>query len=134
MDSIPPGSRVVAVAATNRLDLIDTALLQANRFGIHISTSLPDGEARKSILMRHLKDIPLTGGASAEEIAENIATDTSGFSGAELEALCQRAKLLALWSCHFTREVPLTMEYFNDALTGMVQSRKERSIYGRTAL
>lgn len=81
---------IIVMAATNRLDMLDPALLRPGRFDRHIEVSLPDIAAREKILSLHIKDKP----------AENIdikewAQKTSMFSGAKLEHLVNEAAILA---------------------------------------
>jgi transitional endoplasmic reticulum ATPase len=128
MDSIPHGSRLVVVAATNRLDLVDPAFLQANRFGIQVPTTMPDKKARKEILQGYLGDVPLAEVTHLEEMAEMIAGSTDGFSGADLAALCQRSKLLALQSGRFERSVMVTWKHVQETLKEMVAGRVKSSI------
>ncbi len=123
MDSIPFGSRLVVVAATNRIDLIDPALLQANRFGTHIQIPMPDKKAREAILRIYLRDVPLDRRTSLDEVLETMAVSTEGFSGAELEFLCHRAKMLALQSGNFEKGIPIELKQFKEALTKVKESR-----------
>ncbi len=123
MDSLSSGDRVVVVAATNRIDLIDPALLQANRFGTHIFIPMPDELARKAILRIYLKDVPLSNTVSLDELLETMAANTEGLSGADLEALCHRAKILALHAGNFEKSIQVEREHFAEAL---VQVKKTR--------
>ncbi len=121
IDSIQPTSRVAVVAATNRSDLIDPAVLQ--RFGTHILIPLPDESGRKETLYIYLKGIPLGSKSSLGEVVDMLATSTEGFSGAELESLCHRAKILALRDSKFEKSVPLELEHFQKALIEVKESR-----------
>ncbi|WMJ80801.1 AAA family ATPase [Clostridium sp. MB40-C1] len=81
---------IVVMAATNRLDMLDAALLRPGRFDRHIEISLPDVSAREKILSLHLKNKP------AENInLKELAQKTSLFSGAKLEHLVNEAAILA---------------------------------------
>lgn len=80
------------IAATNRPDLLDVALLRPGRLDTHIFLGLPDLEAREKILNVHLKAIPLGDDVLVKEIAEK----TEGYSGAELAAVCTEASMEAL--------------------------------------
>ena len=84
--------KVLVIAATNRPDLLDTALLRPGRLDTHIFLGLPDLEARKKILQVHLNQIPLNSSVNIEE----IAVKTEGYSGAELAAVCTQAAMNAL--------------------------------------
>ncbi|MGG7178715.1 ATP-dependent metallopeptidase FtsH/Yme1/Tma family protein [Clostridium paraputrificum] len=81
---------IIVMAATNRLDILDSALLRPGRFDRHIEVSLPDVLAREKILKLHLKNKPHEG-LDIQEIAKK----TSYFSGAKLESLVNEAAILA---------------------------------------
>lgn len=83
---------VIVVAATNRPDIVDPALLRPGRFDRQILVPQPDLQAREEILKIHTKDMPLT----KEIDIEDLAKRTEGFSGADLEALVREAGLFAL--------------------------------------
>jgi len=78
---------VIVLAATNRIDMVDTALLRAGRFDKLVYVPLPDKSARKQILEIHFKGKPL----SPEISIERIADLTDGFSGADLAAVANTA-------------------------------------------
>jgi transitional endoplasmic reticulum ATPase len=82
---------VVVLAATNRPDILDPALLRPGRFDRHILVPTPDREARLEILKLNAKDMPLDG-ISLEELADN----TDGYSGADIESICREAAIAAL--------------------------------------
>jgi cell division protease FtsH len=91
MDGFEPEQTVVVLAATNRPDVLDPALLRPGRFDRKITLELPRREARRKILEVHARDIPL-----ADDVdLENLAARTVGFSGADLENLMNEAALLA---------------------------------------
>lgn len=90
LDSAPSG--VVVLAATNRPDLIDPALLRPGRFDRVIEVPLPDREARLEILRIHSRPARLGTGVDFAALADASAPLT----GADLAALCQRAKMLAI--------------------------------------
>ncbi|SFS61318.1 AAA family ATPase [Marininema halotolerans] len=84
--------QILVVAATNRKDMLDSALLRPGRFDRHISVDLPDKKARHMILGLHTENKPL-----AEDVEiEQIATETFGFSGAQLESLTNEAAIYAM--------------------------------------
>jgi transitional endoplasmic reticulum ATPase len=82
---------VVVVAATNRPDILDPALLRPGRFDRQILVSTPDKDSRLQILKIHTKDMPLK-----DVVLEELAEKTNGYSGADLEALCREAAMVAL--------------------------------------
>ena len=88
--------KVVVIAATNRADLLDSAILRPGRFDRHVKVDLPDKEGRLHILNIHAKGKPLATEVNLEEIAK----DTFGFSGAHLESLINEAAILAYRKGH----------------------------------
>ncbi len=92
MDGIEGREGVIVLAATNRPDMIDPALLRPGRFDLSIDLHYPDEEERRAIFAVHLRDRPV----SPEITIEELAKITPGRSGADIEALCRRAALLAL--------------------------------------
>jgi transitional endoplasmic reticulum ATPase len=92
MDGIVPLSNVVILAATNRPDILDPALLRPGRFDRVIYVPPPDKEARKQILKIHTKKVPLANDVDLDRLAEL----TEGYTGADLAALVREAALLKL--------------------------------------
>jgi len=92
MDGIVPLSNVVVLAATNRPDILDPALLRPGRFDRMIYVPPPDKEARKQILKIHTKKVPLANDVDLDRLAEL----TEGYTGADLAALVREAALLKL--------------------------------------
>ena len=84
--------RVLVIAATNRSDLLDDALLRPGRFDRIVRVDLPDREGRRQILGLHTRRKPLRGDVDLDRIAQ----DTFGFSGAHLESLSNEAAILAM--------------------------------------
>lgn len=93
MDGVKPDEtvKIVLLAATNRADLLDHALLRPGRFDRQVKVDLPDKEGRIHILTIHAKGKPLALGIDLEEVAK----DTFGFSGAHLESLINEAAIMA---------------------------------------
>jgi cell division protease FtsH len=83
---------ILVIAATNRKDMLDPALVRPGRFDRHITVDLPDLKARKHILHIHAKEKPLEEGADLEKLAR----ETFGFSGAQLESVMNEAAIYAL--------------------------------------
>ncbi|QGR18977.1 CDC48 family AAA ATPase [Stygiolobus azoricus] len=92
MDGIVPLNKVVVIAATNRPDILDPALLRPGRFDRLIYVPPPDKKARLEILKVHTKNVPLAEDVTLEEIAEK----TEGYTGADLEALVREATINAM--------------------------------------
>jgi cell division protease FtsH len=92
MDGFSTKTGVVVMAATNRLDVIDDAILRPGRFDRHIQVNLPDIKEREAILRIHAKNKNL----SSKIHLEDIARRTPGFSGAQLENVLNEATLLTV--------------------------------------
>ena len=91
MDGFGTNEGVVVMAATNRADILDPALLRPGRFDRQVYVGLPDIKGREEILKIHTKNKPL-----AEDVdLKQVARGTSGFSGADLENLANEAALLS---------------------------------------
>ena len=101
---------VVVIAATNRPDILDPALLRPGRFDKVIFVPPPDEKARLEILKIHTRNMPLAKDVKLEEIARK----TEGYSGADLEALCREAALNALREDINAKEVK--MKHFEKAM------------------
>jgi AFG3 family protein len=95
MDGFGTNSNVIVMAATNRKDILDNALVRPGRFDREVEVGLPDLKGRYEILLVHLKPLVLSPKFSSEEYAKRIAALTPGFSGAELANLCNEAAILA---------------------------------------
>ncbi|MEM2347470.1 MAG: AAA family ATPase [Sulfolobales archaeon] len=92
LDSIEKLRNVSVIAATNRPDLVDPALLRPGRFDKIIYVPPPDKKARLEILKVHTRNVPLAEDVDIEKLAEL----TEGYSGADIEALVREAALIAL--------------------------------------
>jgi transitional endoplasmic reticulum ATPase len=92
LDGIEGRRGVIVVAATNRAELIDPAVLRSGRIDVVLELPLPDREARRAIFAIHTKRRTLGRGVSLETLAKR----TDGLSGADIEAACRRAANLAL--------------------------------------
>jgi len=91
MDGFQPHESVIVLAATNRPDVLDPALLRPGRFDRHVMLDLPDRKDRAAILKVHTRKVPL-----AEDMdLDRIAGTTPGFSGADLRNLVNEAAILA---------------------------------------
>ena len=91
MDGFGSNSGVIVLAATNRADILDKALMRAGRFDRQIHVTLPDLNERKEIFQVHLKPLKLAPDFDLELIAKN----TPGFSGADIANVCNEAALTA---------------------------------------
>ena len=126
MDGLERHERLVVMAATNRPDVLDSALLRSGRFDRVLRLEPPTFDERVEILRIHTRNKPLDVSLSLERVAEQ----TSGFTGADLEALANDAALLAI---RRTREqdagssanVSLTIEDFRQSLRAMTESNRQ---------
>lgn len=91
MDGFTPNEQIIVMAATNRPDVLDPALVRPGRFDRRVSLELPDVEGRKDILMIHAKGKPF----EKEVNWDKVAKRTVGFSGADLENMLNEAAILA---------------------------------------
>jgi transitional endoplasmic reticulum ATPase len=92
MDGIEGRAGVIVVAATNRSELIDPALMRPGRFDMVVELRYPNQEEREAIFAVHTRGRPIASDVSLEELARL----TEGRSGADIEAICHRASMLAL--------------------------------------
>jgi cell division protease FtsH len=119
LDGFDPHSGVVLLAATNRPEILDAALLRAGRFDRQILVDRPDRIARRAILDLHLKRVQLAGDVDAEK----LASLTPGMTGADLANLVNEAALLA------TRRhaAAVEMRDFNEAVERVVAGLTRRT-------
>jgi len=110
---------VVVIAATNRPDMLDPALLRPGRFDRQILVPAPDGKARLKILEIKTKNMPLK-----KVNLKKLAKETENLSGADLDALCREAGMHALRENKKTKEV--TMKHFEKALKEIKPSLNKR--------
>jgi len=92
MDGLEDLKDVILLAATNRPDMLDPALLRSGRFGKHIEISMPDFETRKEIFKIHLKNKPLAEDVNYDKLAEAL----EDYTGADIQAICEEATLLTI--------------------------------------
>lgn len=92
MDGLEGLKDVILLAATNRPELLDAALLRSGRFGKHIEIPMPDLDARKEIFKIHLKNKPLANDVSIDRLAEIL----DGYTGADIQAISEEATLLTI--------------------------------------
>lgn len=92
MDGFSTRTGIIVMAATNRLDVLDDALLRPGRFDRHIQVNLPDIKEREAILKIHSRNKNISSKVNLLDIARR----TPGFSGAQLENVLNEATLLAV--------------------------------------
>jgi len=109
LDGLEKLENVVVIAATNRPDLIDSALLRPGRFDRLVLVPAPDKKARLEIFKIHTKGMPL-----AKDVdLEALAAETESYTGSDIAALCREAAMLVLRKDKKSKEVQ--MKYFIDA-------------------
>lgn len=108
--------QVLVIGATNRDDMLDSALLRPGRFDRQVRVDLPDKKGRLHILKLHTKNKPI----AADVIIESLAKDTFGFSGAQLESVTNEAAILAM------RESSdkITSHHFRSAIEKVMMGEK----------
>lgn len=121
MSGFKDSDGIIVIAATNRLDVLDEALLRPGRFDRHIEVSLPDINAREKILNLYFKNKPISDDLNLRTIAQN----TSYFSGAKLENLVNESAIIA---CKLNAPY-ITMEHVDKAFSTVVagQEKLDRS-------
>jgi len=122
MDGLMELNDVVIMAATNRPDMIDPALLRPGRFDRLLLTPVPDKKGRLEIFKIHTKGMPL----SKEVKLDKLAEKTQNHVGADIESVCREAAMLALRKNLNAKEV--TMEHFEEALKKVTPSITEKDI------
>lgn len=120
LDGFDPNTEVIVLAATNRADVIDPALLRPGRFDRHIHLEMPNQNERKAIFKVHLKPL--------KRLNDNVdvnmlASQTPGFSGADIANVCNEAALIA--ARHNKEEVD--KQDFMDAIDRVVGGLEKRS-------
>ncbi len=120
MDGFEANEGVILIAATNRPDVLDPALLRPGRFDRQVVVSTPDKAGRVQILLVHTKKIPL-----AKDVnIDTLAAGTPGFSGADLENLVNEA---ALQAARLNKDM-VTMDEFEFAKDKILMGRERRSL------
>jgi len=120
MDGFEGNEGVIVIAATNRPDVLDPALLRPGRFDRQVVVPLPDVRGREQILKVHMRKVPLDGSVKPQIIARG----TPGFSGADLANLVNEAALLAARANKRT----VTMEEFDKAKDKILMGTERRSM------
>ncbi|QDA31829.1 CDC48 family AAA ATPase [Thermococcus indicus] len=137
MDGIQENSGVVVIAATNRPDIIDPALLRPGRFDRLILVPAPDEKARLEIFKVHTRNVPLAEDVSLEELAKR----TEGYTGADIEAVVREAAMLAMRRAlqegiirpgmkadEIRQKVKVTMKDFEEAMKKIGPSVSEETM------
>ncbi|MFN7360151.1 ATP-dependent zinc metalloprotease FtsH [Brevundimonas sp.] len=120
MDGFEASENIILIAATNRPDVLDPALLRPGRFDRQVVVPNPDVAGREKILRVHMKDVPL----AADVIVKTLARGTPGFSGADLANLVNEAALMA---ARRDRRM-VTMRDFEDAKDKVMMGAERKSM------
>ncbi len=120
MDGFEGNEGVIVIAATNRPDVLDPALLRPGRFDRQVVVPLPDVRGREQILKVHMRKVPVDGNVKPSVIARG----TPGFSGADLANLVNEAALIAARSNRRT----VSMEEFDKAKDKIMMGAERRSL------
>ncbi len=123
MDGFEANSGVIVIAATNRADVLDKALLRPGRFDRQVMVGLPDIKGREQILLVHMRKVPI----DPDVKADIIARGTPGFSGADLANLVNEAALFAARRSKRT----VDMEDFEDAKDKIYMGPERKSMVMR---
>ena len=125
MDGFSSNTNIIVMAATNRADVLDKALLRAGRFDRQIYVELPDLEERKAIFAVHMKKLKLNKDKSSEEYVDRafLAKQTPGFSGADIANVCNEAALCAARK----NKKQIDKQDFLDAVDRIVGGLEKRS-------
>src|SRR6202047_3340402 len=119
MDGFDTNTHVIVIAATNRPDVLDPALLRPGRFDRHVMLDRPDIRGRRAILEVHARNKPLDSGVDLEVLAKQ----TPGFSGADLSNLINEAAIVV---CRFNRKV-ITMNDLEESIARVIAGPERRS-------
>ena len=119
MDGFGTNSGVIVLAATNRVDMLDKALLRAGRFDRQIHVDLPDLPERKEIFLVHMRNLKL----HKDLDIDLLARQTPGFSGADIANVCNEAALIA--ARHNSKEV--TKQDFLDAVDRIIGGLEKKT-------
>lgn len=119
MDGFSGDSGIIILAATNRPDVLDTALLRPGRFDRQISIDIPDVKGREKIFEVHLKPIK----RSKDLDIHKLAVQTPGFAGADIANICNEAALIAARK----GKTEVTMDDFNDAIDRVIGGLEKKN-------
>ena len=125
LDGVEELENVMVIAATNRKDLIDPALLRPGRIDSHVALDVPDSKTREEIFKVHTRNMPL----DKEFDIKKILKHTEGWTGADIEALCRNAGINAIKRNYLLKDLKkLKVSYsdFEKALKGLKEQKGEK--------
>jgi transitional endoplasmic reticulum ATPase len=145
MDGLEGLKDVILLAATNRPDMLDPALLRSGRFGRHVEIPLPDKDTRIKIFKIHLKNKPLASDVDMNDLSQKL----EDYTGADIHAICEEATLLTIrkaisdvdintQDANSVKKVKISRAEFDDALSKILKSadkaRKSHEMFSREPL
>lgn len=130
MDGFATNAGVIILAATNRADILDRALMRAGRFDRQIHVELPDLEERKAIFKVHLKPLKLDGSV----IVEFLAKQTPGFSGADIANVCNESALIAARKSKLVIDKQDFMDAIDRIIGGLEKRNKIISLHEKKVI
>ena len=119
MDGFGTNSGIIIIAATNRVDILDKALLRAGRFDRQIHVDLPDLNERKEVFAVHMKPLRLDPSVNVE----TMARQTPGFSGADIANVCNEAALIAARN----KKKAIDKQDFHDAIDRIIGGLEKKT-------
>jgi len=142
MDGLEGLKDVILLAATNRPDMLDPALLRSGRFGRHIDIPMPDKDARVKIFKIHLRNKPLASDVDINKMAQ----DLEDYTGADIQAICEEATLLTIrkavsdatintQDANSVKKVKISRSEFDNAISKILKSadkaRKSHEMFSK---
>ena len=142
MDGLEGLKDVILLAATNRPDMLDPALLRSGRFGRHVEIPMPDKDARVEIFKIHLQNKPLANNVNIDQLAQ----DLEGYTGADIQAICEEATLLTIrkaiidtnintQNADSIKAVKISKEEFDESIEKILKSadkaKKSQEVYAK---
>ncbi|MFX1426239.1 MAG: ATP-binding protein, partial [Promethearchaeota archaeon] len=142
MDGLEGLKDVILLAATNRQDMLDPALLRSGRFGRHVEIPMPDKEARIEIFKIHLRNKPLASDVDINQLAQEL----EDYTGADIQAICEEATLLTIrraisdvnintQDATSVKKVKISRTEFDEALSKVLRSadkaRQSHEMYSK---
>ncbi|TFG23079.1 MAG: AAA family ATPase [Promethearchaeota archaeon] len=135
MDGLEGLKDVILLAATNRVDMLDPAMLRSGRFGRHIEIPMPDKKARKEIFKIHLKNKPLAKDVDIDKMTQSM----ENYTGADIQGICEEATLLTIrraladptinsQDSESVKKVKISKKEFDDAMEKILKSADRAKI------
>lgn len=119
LDSVRDISEIIVIGATNRIDLIDPAIMRPGRLGKRIEVGLPGKATREAIAELHLANAPLEATFTLKDASKLVAELTDGLSGADVAGLMIEVKTNALAQSDFTKPIPINRNHIIGTIQGL---------------